>query len=178
MGTSQVIVMEYDPSWQTEYESEKARILAALAGESIWVEHIGSTSVPGLAAKPIVDIAVGVAHLSIADAFIQPLAAIGYEYVPKPEFPPRRFFRQGEWGKGTHHLHVYEIGSEEWKGNLLFRDSLRSDPGLRRQYAELKADLASRHPDDRAAYTAHKGPFIRTVMERAGKQAQGRVTNP
>ncbi|ASS69150.1 GrpB family protein [Paenibacillus sp. RUD330] len=170
--------MEYDPSWQMEYESEKAHILAALAGESIRVEHIGSTSVPGLAAKPILDIAVGVEQLAVADSFIQPLAALGYEYVPKPQFPERRFFRRGQWGKGTHHLHVYEIGSKEWKDNLLFRDSLRSDSGLLRQYAELKADLASRHPDDRAAYTAHKGPFIRTVMERAGRRAQGKETNP
>lgn len=110
--TYEVIIQEYTPEWIEEFEKEKLQIHHALNDKAISIEHIGSTSIVGLPAKPIVDIAVGVNLLNDADLFIEPLKELGYEYVPKMEFPNRRFFRKGLWRKGTHHLHVYEITSE------------------------------------------------------------------
>ncbi|SFD83179.1 GrpB protein [Paenibacillus catalpae] len=123
-------------------------IQSVLVGQTCIIEHIGSTSVQGLSAKPIIDIALGVEELAQADAFIEPLMRLGYEYVPKADFPNRRFFRKGEWRNGTHHLHVYEAGSEEWQNQLLFRDYLKAHPHTLSEYDKLKRELALLHPDD------------------------------
>lgn len=170
--TYEVTVVNYNPQWIDQFEQEKERIQLALGDYDITVEHIGSTSIIKLPAKPIIDIAVGVNELSQAEMFIEPLLAIGYEYVPKEDFPARRFFRKGEWRKGTHHLHVYEIGSDEWLNNLLFRDYLTEHPETRRQYAQLKEKLAKQYPEDRITYTSLKGPFIQAVIETARKHIE------
>ncbi|WP_373291391.1 GrpB family protein [Paenibacillus marchantiophytorum] len=130
---------------------------------------MGSTSIVGLPSKLILDIAVGVNYLDEADLFIEPLRKLGYEYVPKVDFPNRRFFRKGEWRKGTHHLHVYELSSDEWNNNLLFRNYLRSHPEKLVEYAQLKKHLASLYLEDRTTYTQQKAPFIQSVIELAKK---------
>ncbi|MFE5323671.1 GrpB family protein [Paenibacillus sp. NPDC056579] len=167
--TYEVIIQEYTPEWIEEFEKEKLQIHHALNDKAISIEHIGSTSIVGLPAKPIVDIAVGVNLLNDADLFIEPLKELGYEYVPKMEFPNRRFFRKGLWRKGTHHLHIYEITSEEWNNNLLFRNYLKSHPEKLQEYAALKKHLASMYPEDRATYTELKAPFIKSIIELAKK---------
>ncbi|GGA14530.1 hypothetical protein GCM10008018_69270 [Paenibacillus marchantiophytorum] len=108
-------------------------------------------------------------YLDEADLFIEPLRKLGYEYVPKVDFPNRRFFRKGEWRKGTHHLHVYELSSDEWNNNLLFRNYLRSHPEKLVEYAQLKKHLASLYLEDRTTYTQQKAPFIQSVIELAKK---------
>lgn len=160
----EVIIADYRSEWAEQFEYEKARLQSALHGKTIVIEHIGSTSVQGLPAKPILDIAAGVSHLAEADDFIGPICAIGYEYVPKADFPNRRFFRKGEWRKGTHHLHVYELQSEEWSNNIRFRNYLRSNPEKVQEYARLKKQLASLYAEDRATYTLLKAPFINSVI--------------
>ncbi|MGQ7885869.1 GrpB family protein [Paenibacillus sp. WC2504] len=165
----EVIITEYTPEWAAEFEREKAKIQQSLQHKAVYIEHIGSTSVVGLPSKPIVDIAVGVHHLEEADLFIGPLNTLGYKYVPKMEFPTRRFFRKGEWRKGTHHLHVYEITSNEWESNLLFRNYLRSHQEKVGEYATLKKHLASIYSEDRVTYTKMKAPFIQSVIELARK---------
>jgi GrpB-like predicted nucleotidyltransferase (UPF0157 family) len=137
-----VKIEEYNPDWVSEFYQEKARIMEVLKNDSLCVEHIGSTSVMGLGAKPILDIMAGVQHLAEVDAFIEPLKSVGYEFVPHKEFPERRFFRKGQWRAGTHHLHIYRFGSEQWKNQLSFRDYLRSHPDVRKQYQQLKMSLA------------------------------------
>lgn len=109
----------------------------------------------------------GVQQLDEADTFIEPLKSIGYEFVPHKEFPERRFFRKGQWRAGTHHLHIYRFGSEQWKNQLSFRDYLRSHPDVRKQYQELKLSLAQKHPGDIVGYTKAKAPFILNVMKKA-----------
>ena len=133
------------------------------------IEHVGSTAVPGLAAKPIIDIMVGVARLKVATQCIEPLGRIGYEYVPDPEaaLPERRFFRRGARGAGTHHLQIVEPGSEIWERQLLFRDFLRRHRETAREYQELKEQLAAAHGHNRGAYTEAKTPFIESVISRA-----------
>ncbi|WP_054027665.1 GrpB family protein [Bacillus sp. FJAT-28004] len=166
----EVVIKEYTPEWLQEFEKEKAKILQTLQHNIVYIEHIGSTSVVGLPSKPILDIAVGVNHLDEADSFIEPLSKLDYEYVYKLEFPNRRFFRKGEWRKGTHHLHVYELTSDEWNNNLLFRDYLRSHPEKVLEYAKLKKHLASIYQEDRVTYTEMKAPFIQSVIELAKKR--------
>ncbi|MDR6881428.1 GrpB family protein [Bacillus sp. 3255] len=163
----EVTIQEYTPKWLEAYEQEHKEIRLALQDKAVSIEHIGSTSVVGLPAKPILDIAVGVNRLHEADSWIEPLSKLGYEYVPKPEFPNRRFFRKGEWRKGTHHLHVYEVSGVEWAHNLLFRDYLRTHPDKLLEYANLKKQLASLYSEDRALYTEMKAPFIQSVIELA-----------
>ena len=151
------------------YEHEKAEILEVIGNIIVAIEHIGSTAVPGLAAKPIIDIMVAVRKLEDAKSCIQPLQTITYEYLPEleAEMPDRRFFRKGPRGAGTHHLHMVEIGSDFWERHLLFRDYLRVHPEAAQQYSQLKKELAPKFGSDRDAYTDAKTNFIESVVATA-----------
>jgi GrpB-like predicted nucleotidyltransferase (UPF0157 family) len=164
-----VRIDDYDPRWAAMFEEARAEIVGRCGALVVGVEHIGSTSVPGLAAKPIIDIMAAVESLDDAQALVEPLAALGFEYVPKTDFPGRRFFRRGLRGAGTHHLHVVERGSWEWRRHLLFRDHLRAHPERAAEYERLKRGLAAAHGPDRGAYTDAKTPFIESVVKRAQK---------
>ncbi|WP_136604848.1 GrpB family protein [Paenibacillus dokdonensis] len=164
----QVIVSEYDPQWATEFVLEKAKIMNALGELLLGIEHIGSTSVPGLGAKPIIDIMVGINELNdLNQTHITDLARIGYQFINHANFPDRRFFRRGEWRAGTHHLHVYQYKGDNWNENLLFRNYLVNHPEALNEYIKLKKDLEKRYKNDRAKYTEAKGPFIRKIIEQA-----------
>ncbi|MCA1054152.1 GrpB family protein [Rossellomorea aquimaris] len=158
---------EYNPEWETLFDYERKQIIGVIGDEIIGIEHIGSTSIKGLIAKPIIDIMVGVDGLGRTPSLVRPLNEVGFEYVPKPELKDRRFFRKGLWGKGTCHLHICEIQSTEWIEKLLFRDYLREHPAVAAEYAQLKRELALTFKHDRPAYTREKEPFIRGVIERA-----------
>jgi GrpB-like predicted nucleotidyltransferase (UPF0157 family) len=162
-----VTIVDYDPLWPTLYEEEKERILSAVGDKVVLIEHIGSTAVVGLGAKPIIDIMAAVSRLADAKRWIGPLESIGYEYVPKTDLPERLFFRRGVRGAGTHHLHVVEQGSKFWKSHLLFRDFLRAHPTEARRYYQLKKELAARFGSDRGAYTDAKTLFIESVTDKA-----------
>ncbi|SDE68260.1 GrpB domain, predicted nucleotidyltransferase, UPF0157 family [Paenibacillus sp. UNCCL117] len=165
-----VIIEEYNEDWAFEYTQEERKIKELLGTKAIAIEHIGSTSVQGLGAKPIIDFMAGVNEWSDVDEFMEPLAKLGYEHVYHREFPNRRFFRKGQWRAGTHHFHVYRYGSDEWNNNILFRDYLRTHSDVREQYNHLKKTLAEKYPNDRAAYTNAKHPFIADVIEKAKKE--------
>jgi GrpB-like predicted nucleotidyltransferase (UPF0157 family) len=161
------------------YEEEKERILAALGPAVIAIEHIGSTAVPGLAAKPIIDIMLGIRTLDEVPALYGPLAGIGWEYAPEFELiiPERRFFRKGPEESRTHHLHMVEYGDEFWVRHLLFRDYLRSHPEVANDYEQLKRTLAERYATDRPAYTEAKTDFIRQIewLARADAELTGEL---
>jgi len=170
MVQREVEIVEYDPKWATLYREEKARVLAAVGHLAVAVEHIGSTAVVGLGAKPIIDIMVGVNRLSDAQQCIEPLGSIGYEYQPEHEvtMPERRFFGKGEPPKEQHyHLHMVEKGSEFWKTHLTFRDYLGTHPETSRQYCELKKKLASEYGSNREGYTEAKTSFIESIVAKA-----------
>jgi GrpB-like predicted nucleotidyltransferase (UPF0157 family) len=167
MTISVVELQPYNPDWEHRFEWEKKSISEALGDSLIEVEHIGSTSIKGLAAKPIIDIMAGVHNLELVDAWIPSLMEIDYEFVHKPEFTDRRFFRKGLWGQGICHLHICEYDSTEWREKLLFRNYLRLHPEALREYASLKEELAQIHKFDRHAYTERKGPFIKKIIEMA-----------
>ncbi|WP_338324940.1 GrpB family protein [Metabacillus mangrovi] len=158
---------KYQERWPREFEAEKKALSGALKEDILSIEHIGSTSVPGLAAKPILDIAAGVTDLRAAELYIGPLKEFGYEFVHHPHFPQRRFFRRGEWGAGTHHLHLYVYQSESWNNQILFRDYLRNNSDAMREYERLKVELARKYASDRTAYTEGKGPFVEGILAKA-----------
>ncbi|MGF9958653.1 GrpB family protein [Bacillus mycoides] len=162
-----VVIEEYTPDWALQFKEEQRLLKGIMGDKAITIEHIGSTSVEGLGAKPILDIMIGVHNLKEVDEFIEPLKKIAYEYVFHKEFPNRRFFRKGLWRAGTHHLHVYELGSEEWNSNILFRDYLKNHPDTLQQYYQLKQKLAEKHHHDRVAYTNEKAPFITDIIQKA-----------
>lgn len=126
--------------------------------------HVGSTAVPGLAAKPVIDILVGVDDLSSSRACVEPLAAVGYVYAPyRPD--EMHWFCKPDPSRRTHHLHLVPAGSPRFRAELAFRDHLRSHPDACAGYAALKWQLAARFEHDREAYTEAKADFIRAVLE-------------
>ena len=166
-----VAVVDYDPAWPGLFEEEKARLARALAPYALSIEHIGSTAVPGMASKPTIDIAVGLARLADAPRCIERMKALGYAYVPAFEavLPERRYFRKGrtETDPATHQVHMVEVGSDFFDHDLLFRDWLRSHPEDAAAYAALKRELAKKHAADREAYTEAKTPFIHALKDKA-----------
>ncbi len=148
------------------YAEEAARLVEAMGALLISVEHVGSTAVPGLAAKPIIDIMAGVRRLAYADRCIRPLEGLGYEYIPEYEefIPARRYFRKGPAPARTHHLHIVEKRGAFWEETLQFRDTLRRRPDVARAYEELKRRLARQWAHDSWEYTEAKAPFIQSIL--------------
>jgi GrpB-like predicted nucleotidyltransferase (UPF0157 family) len=167
-----VIIVDYDPHWAELYEEERCLISGAIGPWLAGIEHIGSTSVPGLAAKPIIDIMVGVRTLDDARYCIEPLAALDYVYKPELEagMPERRYFNKGPQGNHRH-LHVVEMDGDFWQKHLAFRDYLRTHPQTAAAYAALKRDLAARYVADRDGYTDAKTEFIQSVVRVARGEA-------
>jgi GrpB-like predicted nucleotidyltransferase (UPF0157 family) len=175
MVKRRVEIVDYDPRWALLYGEERARILAVIGHLDVAIEHIGSTAVVGLGAKPIIDILVGVRRLSDAQLCMEPLISLGYVYQPEHEvtLPERRFFGKGEPpGEQHYHLHMVEKGGEFWRRHLAFRDYLRTHPETSRQYYELKKKLASEYGSDREGYTEAKTQFIESIVAKA----QGKPT--
>lgn len=160
-----VVVVAYDPAWPERFARERDA-LARVFGSEATIEHVGSTAVPGLDAKPVVDILLGVAALDRVERRIPELAALGWEHRPEleAELPERRFFRKPPTGPRECHLHAAERGGAFWREHLAFRDRLRADPATARAYAELKRRLAARHREDRDAYTRAKADFVRAAL--------------
>jgi len=165
---SPVNVVPYDPEWPRLFEEEKARILQDIGSNVISVEHMGSTAIPGLAAKPVIDILIGVRSLADAPLFIPPLIAHGYEYVSRyeNEMPFRRYLHRKVNGEHTHHLHMVEPDTDFYRLQLAFRDYLRAHPEDRNEYAALKLWLAEKYRNDRVAYTDAKTDFIQGILEK------------
>jgi GrpB-like predicted nucleotidyltransferase (UPF0157 family) len=156
----------HDPAWARAFDRERARLQALLAGTILAVEHIGSTAIAGLLAKPIIDMMAGVASLEGVDAQLDRLCDNGY--TTSREFnatlTDRKWLMRWKDGRRTHHLHIVVHGGAQWLDRLAFRDALRSDPALAARYAALKADLAATHASDREAYTKAKAEFVRAVV--------------
>jgi GrpB-like predicted nucleotidyltransferase (UPF0157 family) len=164
-----VMIVPWRAEWAQRFAEQRERLLALFAPAEVAVEHVGSTAVPGLAAKPIVDMMLGVRRLVDVEARIPALEDEGWEYVPEHEavFPERRFLARPAPRPRTHHLHAVELGSAFWRDHLAFRDHLRSHPDEAAAYAELKRELAARFGRDRDGYTEAKTDFVRGVLARA-----------
>lgn len=162
LGTpaGRVEIALYDPRWPQEFERERKRLQIVFGAEAVAIEHIGSTAVPGLAAKPTLDLMVGLSALDHAEAYAPRLAPLGYQLRPDHPVPGRLHFACIAGGLRTHDLSLVEYGSRFWEQHLAFRDALRADTHLAGDYALLKRRLARQHPDDPAAYNAGKDEFI------------------
>ncbi|CAG1011366.1 Dephospho-CoA kinase [Burkholderiales bacterium] len=160
----------YAIAWPARFKAEHILLRRAFAGAGVVIEHVGSTAVPGLAAKPIVDILLGAPELALIEARIPALEALGYTYVAKHEavLPERRFFAKPAARPRSVHLHAVVYGSPFWKNHLAFRDALRAHPALAQEYHRLKLDLAARFGEDRERYTEAKAPFIERVLRAIG----------
>jgi GrpB-like predicted nucleotidyltransferase (UPF0157 family) len=158
-------VVEYDPRWPSLYKVEETRILGALSNSALDIQHVGSTAVSGLGAKPIIDIMVAVADLAVVQKCIQPLEALGYEFRGEAGIPGRLFFGKGS--PRTHNLHMVGQRSDFWENLLLFRDFLRAHPDEAKRYYELKKELAGRFGADPEAYNGGKTRFIESGLTRA-----------
>lgn len=166
----EIIVVEYDPQWQIRFAEEAASVWQVLGIHSLQIEHIGSTAVPELAAKPIIDLMVGVKFLDDAKSAVSLLETLGYIYWRDDPRPGRMFFVKGmpPYGKQrTHHLHIVEVDSEEWEQRLLFRDYLCHHPDEAQRYAALKYELAAHFRCDREAYTNAKSDYILSAIQKA-----------
>jgi GrpB-like predicted nucleotidyltransferase (UPF0157 family) len=169
MGSTPLVIADYDPEWPARYEAEKALILKAIGHIIADIEHIGSTSVPGLGAKPIIDIMIGLHRLDDAVECIPRLEAIGHKYVPEFEafVPDRRFFRKGPDEARTHHIHMVERASEFWNDRILFRDYMRSHEDDAILYLLLKKELAARFGSNRQGYSDAKASFVSAILIKA-----------
>jgi GrpB-like predicted nucleotidyltransferase (UPF0157 family) len=174
--TDHIIIEAYNPEWPLLYEEHKERILGAIGHITSGIEHVGSTSVPGLAAKPTIDILVGVHTDEDVDRSVAPMQALGYEYLAKYEdrMPYRRLFHLRPTG-ASHRVNVHLVrhGHEFWERHLLFRDYLRAHPETTAEYERLKRELTTQfdreHTND---YAEAKTPFIRAVEERARRERE------
>jgi GrpB-like predicted nucleotidyltransferase (UPF0157 family) len=165
-------VAPYDPGWATAFETERIRLADALGPLARRIDHNGSTSVPGLAAKPIIDIQISVDRLQPLHAYAAPLQALGYTHLPHAEddLVCPFFHRPATWPH-THHIHVVEHGGDEERRTLLFRDYLREHADAKQAYADLKQRLAPQFnatdPGAREAYAQAKTDFIERMIRLA-----------
>jgi GrpB-like predicted nucleotidyltransferase (UPF0157 family) len=171
LPTGVVNVLPYTAGWQRLFGEEQARLWAAIGAYVLDIQHIGSTSVPGLAAKPIIDIGVAVADFEEAVRCIQPLVDLGYRYLGENGIPRRHFFVKGE--PRTHNLHMNEIHSSDWLKTIRFRDYLRRHPDAAVAYAEIKLRLAQQYATDLAAYQDGKDAFIKHVLDLIRAERRG-----
>jgi GrpB-like predicted nucleotidyltransferase (UPF0157 family) len=168
-----VELVAYDPDWPGLFALEAERLRAVLdPAQVLGIEHFGSTAVPGLIAKPIIDILIAVCSLARAKAeAVAPILSLGYVYWEDNPGPDRMFFVKGMPPYGTrrtHHVHITEPAGEMWQRRLAFRDYLRAHPDEAQRYAALKRDLAQRYPTDREAYTDAKTDYVEAVYRRMG----------
>jgi len=171
-GRSRAFKIEtYDPDWPSRFEIEANRIGAALGDQIVRVEHVGSTAVPGLGAKPVVDIQASVRSMSPRSAYVEPLVQLGYRWALDPWTDEHEFFSRDDDGQRAFHIHVCGENSDWERRHLAFRDWLRTHPEDSTAYERLKRDLADRHPRDPYTYTDEKSEFIRAIEARAAVTA-------
>lgn len=164
------VLRDYDPRWPIMYAEEKDRILDAIGEKVVAIEHVGSTSIPGTRAKPIIDILVGLRHLEDFERCVEPLRRIGYEYraVNRELIPNTEYFRKGPSGANTHHIRMVEAESDLWLEYTLFRDHLRSHPEEARLYERLKVEAYEEH--GRYLPLEAKRDFIKSIISKARSQ--------
>lgn len=172
-----IIVVEYEPVWPGLFAAQAAELRRALGPVALRVDHIGSTAVPGLPAKPVIDVQIAVAALEPTEPFRAPLERLGYVFRPDNDDRTQRYFREAPGTRRTH-IHVRRTGSFGEQLALLFRDYLRTYPEEAEGYARRKHALATRYRDDRPGYVAAKQPYIWEMLARADDWSQATGWEP
>ncbi|MCA9874428.1 MAG: GrpB family protein [Anaerolineales bacterium] len=160
-------ICPYDPAWAKEFAAEAERLTAVFGPQLAALHHIGSTAVPGLPAKPILDIMPVVHDITAVDALNPQMAGLGYIAKGENGVAGRRYFRKGSDAHHTHHVHVYQAGNPEIARHLDFRDYLRAHPEEAAAYGRLKTALAAQFRTDPPAYTSAKTAFVEAVLQKA-----------
>lgn len=155
----------YAVEWKRLFDEERLLLQAAVGRYVLDIQHIGSTSIPGMMAKPVLDIGIAVLQYEEAQVCLEPIKRLGYEYRGEHGMPRRHYFVKGD--PRTHHLHMVERGSRDWENMILFRDYLIQHPEVARDYMGLKMALVRRFMGDRKAYQDGKRPFIERVLRLA-----------
>ena len=172
-------LVPYSPDWPRAFQAERETIAAALGALALRIDHNGSTSVPGLAAKPIIDIQISVQRLHPIEEYARGLARAGYVHVPHADDAFCPFFHRPAAWPHTHHLHVVQSGGDEERRTLAFRDYLREHVAAAREYENLKRRLAPKYSSaqfaSRQAYAEAKGDFINRVVARAIEEGYPRL---
>jgi len=158
-------IAPYDPLWPVDYAAEADRLAQSCRDLPLRIEHIGSTAVPGLSAKPIVDILIGVPPKAARAPYVAAIRGLGYDHRGASGIPGRNYFRRGS--ARTHHVHLVSWSSTLWRDHLLFRDWLRSNENVAFEYTVLKRELAAMFADNRLRYSESKGPFIKATLRHA-----------
>lgn len=162
-----VKIVAYNPDWVAAFEAEKNNLERVIGEYVSAIEHVGSTAVPKLAAKPIIDMIAAVDDLSIYTQLLETLTEHGYEYMPERVFADRVFFPKGPRENRTHHLSLVIKNSKGWTEPIAFRDYLRCHPIERKKYQALKEKLAEQYPNHRALYTQSKDTLIKEMLAKA-----------
>lgn len=175
LAKDHIEIVSYNTEWPNQAETEIAKLRVSLPSSSIIdIQHVGSTAIPGLSSKPIIDIQIAVKSLAEMKMIAVPiLQKLGYEYWEDNPDPERMFFVKGmpPFGeKRTHHVHMVETSSKHWQGKILFRDYLISHPKAAEEYQQLKNKLAQQHTYDREQYTDAKGEFVKKILKLAQRQ--------
>ncbi len=161
-----VRIVDYDAAWPSSAEAELRRIAAQLPTVAVRLEHVGSTAVPGLAAKPVLDLQLSVGTIRQRGRYTARLEALGYVFVADPQSPGYHLFAMPRERPRTHHLHVCEAGSDDEFRHLAFRDFLRAHGDEAASYADLKRQIIARHPLDRLAYIEGKDAYVTALEQR------------
>jgi GrpB-like predicted nucleotidyltransferase (UPF0157 family) len=167
-----VRLVPHNPIWKDLFQKEKELLLATFPGQILKVSHGGSTAIPDIPAKPLIDIFAVVPSLQVAEDMRGQLEGLGYEYRGEEGIPERRFYAKGDREKRSHNLHLVEETSNEWKNHLLIKNYYLKHPEAALAYAELKEKLAKQFPDDRVAYRGGKDAYIKQVIQRAVDEGQ------
>ena len=163
-----VYLEPHDPRWAEEFTSESSLVASAIGNPVVAIHHIGSTAIPGIRAKPVIDMLAIVSDVSLLDERSPQLEALGYEVMGEFGISGRRYFRKdNDAGIRTHQIHAFQAGSPQIQRHLLFRDFMRAHPDCAQKYEALKHWLAERYPNDIASYAAGKDEFIRVMDARA-----------
>ncbi len=167
MAMRNIIVVPYDPRWVAHYEAEAETLRNIFGDDLITIHHIGSTSIPYLAAKPVIDIMPLVDDIERVKLYIPQMESVGYHYRGENAIPGRQYFVKGPNAHRTHHVHIYNPSNLEVKQHLDFRDYLRAHPATAQEYGKLKSRLASRFRDDILGYMEGKHQFIQDTIAKA-----------
>lgn len=166
-------MVPHDPEWRHEFQHESERIAAALGNNAVAVHHMGSTAIPTIYAKPVIDLLLVVQDLAALDEKQPMMEAMGYVALGEFGIPGRRYFRRdNEFGDRTHQVHAYENGSPQIERHLAFRDYMIDNPDVAQEYSNLKRELAAKYPDNSEAYMDGKDEFIKEIDRRAARLRQ------
>ena len=161
-----VELISYDSNWKDMYKEESEKIKDVLSDIIIDIHHIGSTAIPGIKSKPVIDILVEVKDIEAVDQYNNKIEELGYEVMGEHGIPKRRFFRKGG-NKRTHHIHIFKVGNEEIERHINFKEYLIAHPDKAREYSKLKEKLANKYTYDVENYTNSKSDFIKKINRKA-----------